>query len=398
MEFNDLEISRRDFLKISGSIAATIALSNTVTSETKIKESEKSPKIEGEIFYSVCPYCAVGCGMKIYVKDGKVIHIEGDEENPINRGSLCSKGNAAIQQIYNDFRVKYPLKRIGNGKFERISWNDALDEISEKLKEIKDKYGANAIGFYGCSHVTNEEDYLIQKIARLLGTNNIEHQARKCHASTVAALAPSFGRGAMTNHWIDIKNAKCVFIIGSNIVENHPVGFQWVVEAREKNNAKIIVADPRYTKTANKADIYLQHRPGTDIALINGICREIVENKFYDENYLMNRTNAPFLLKEENGKLKLIEIKINALIENKKIKAKSTNENDKIKITITGRDENGKDIKEEIFLNGTNFVESKNKFSFITKIENERSAGEIQILDESDNEISKIPAGVKVYG
>ncbi len=392
---NGFEITRRNFLKIGGAVTAGIAVSNTVgASETKKKDSKTSPGIEGKIFHSVCPYCAVGCGMKIYVKDNKVIHIEGDEENPISRGSLCSKGNAAIQLIYNDFRVKNPSKKSGNGEWEKISWNDAYNEISEKLKAIKTKYGPDAIGFYGCSYATNEEDYMIQKIARILGTNNIEHQARKCHASTVSALSPSFGRGAMTNHWVDIKNAKCIFIIGSNIVENHPVGFQWVMEAKEKNEAKIIVADPRYTKTANKSDIYLQNRPGTDIALINGICKEIIENKWYDETYLMNRTNTPFLLKEN----KLIEINISALVDNKGIKIRSGNGNDKVKITITGKDENGKDVKEEIYLDGKNFVSPKNKFSFVSKIENEKASGEVEIFDENDKEISKIPAGVKVYG
>ncbi len=391
----NFEITRRNFLKIGGAVTAGIAVSNTIgASETKTKDSKTSPGIEGEIFQSVCPYCAVGCGMKIYVKDNKVVHIEGDEENPINRGSLCSKGNAAIQQIYNDFRVKNPSKKSGNGEWEKISWNDAYNEISEKLKAIRTKYGPDAIGFYGCSHATNEEDYLIQKIARISGTNNIEHQARKCHASTVGALSPSFGRGAMTNHWVDIKNAKCVFIIGSNIVENHPVGFQWVTEAREKNSAKIIVADPRYTKSANMSDIYLQHRPGTDIALINGICKEIIENKWYDETYLMNRTNTPFLLKEN----KLIEIKISALVDNKGIKIRSGNGNDKVKITITGKDEGGKDVKEEISSDGKNFVSSKNKFSFVSKIENEKALGEVEIFNENDKEISKIPTGVKVYG
>ncbi|NCN64740.1 MAG: molybdopterin-dependent oxidoreductase [Candidatus Altiarchaeum hamiconexum] len=395
----NFEITRRNFLKIGGAVTTGIVISNTVGAGKilhKTKESGTSHGIEGTVFYSVCPYCAVGCGMKIYVKDNKVVHVEGDEESPISRGSLCSKGCAAIQLIYNDFRVKEPSKKTGNGEWEKISWNESYDEISEKLKEIKDKYGANAVGFYGCSHATNEEDYLIQKIVRIFGTNNREHQARKCHASTVGALAPSFGRGAMTNHWVDIKNAKSIFIIGSNIVENHPVGFQWVTEAREKNDAKIVVADPRYTKTANKSDIYIQHRPGTDIALINGMCKEIIENNYYDKNYLMNRTNAPFLLNNEG---KLIEIQINAFDDNKKIKIKSSNDNDKVnKVKITGKDENGKDVKEEISLNGKNFVFSMDKFSFISKIENEIALGEIEILDEQDKEISKIPANVKVYG
>jgi len=123
---------------------------------------------------------------------------------------------------------------------QKITWEQVFDEISSKLKEIKEKYGVDAVGVYGCSHVTNEEDYLIQKITRIFGTNNTEHQARKCHASTVGALSPPFGRGSMTNHWVDIKNAKCVFIIGSNIVENHPCGFQWVMEAKEKNDANIV--------------------------------------------------------------------------------------------------------------------------------------------------------------
>ncbi len=400
MDENNISgLTRREFLKMGGATAAGLAAVSLASDRADANVAVTNAGITYPMSYdktvhTVCPYCAVGCGMKVYVKDNKVVHIEGDEENPISRGSLCSKGSSAIQLIYNDFRVKHPSKKSGNGEWEKISWSNAYNEISEKLKEIKDKYGANSVGVYGCSHATNEEDYLIQKITRIFGTNNREHQARKCHASTVGALSPSFGRGAMTNHWVDIKNAKCVFIIGSNIVENHPSGFQWVTEAKENNKAKIIVADPRYTKTANKSDLYIQLRPGTDIALINGVCKEIIENKWYDEKYLMNRVNAPFLLKEN----KLIEIKINALVENKKIKLKSSDDSDKVKITISGKDENGNDVKEEISLDGKTFAFSKNKFSFISKIENERSLGEVEILDETDKEISKIPADVKVYG
>ncbi len=295
---NDSGITRRDFLKLGGAAAATAAVAGTAQASVKVKNAGTSKGIEGEFTYTVCPYCAVGCGMKVYVKDGEVIHVEGDPENPVNRGSLCSKGSAAIQLINNDFRAKYPMKKVGNGKWEKVTWNEAIETIAAKTAEIKAESGADSLSFMGSAALFNEEVYLFQKLARLLGTNNIEHQARECHASTVAALVNSFGFGAMTNHWTDMKNTNCAFIIGSNTVECHPVAMQHIMDARD-SGAKIVCADPRFTKTAAKADLFIQHRPGTDIALISSIIKYVIDNKKYDEKFLMERTVAPFIVDRE---------------------------------------------------------------------------------------------------
>ena len=290
-------VTRREFLKIGGAAAAGSAIAmGTAQADVKTKSAGTSPKIEGEKVLSVCQYCAVGCGLVYYVKDGKVVHVEGDPENPINNGSLCSKGTAHIQLINNDLRIKKPMKRTGNGGWQEITWGEAITTIADELAKVKENHGPDALAFMGSAAVLNEEVYSFQKLVRLLGTNNIEHQARECHASTVAALVNSFGFGAMTNHWTDMQNTKCAFIIGSNTVECHPIAMQHIMEARDKNGAKIICADPRLTKSAAKADLFMQHRPGTDIALIGAIIKYVIDNKKYDEKFLMERTVAPFIV------------------------------------------------------------------------------------------------------
>jgi len=186
-------LTRREFLKVGGATAAGLAavpiISDRAGATVEITDASTTPQERYDtVVNTVCQYCAVGCGMKVYVRDGKVVHVEGDSENPINNGSLCSKGSATIQLIYNDLRIKHPMKRIGNGQWQEISWDEAINTTADKLAEVKRKYGPDALAFMGSACILNEEVYLYQKLVRLLGTNNIEHQARECHASTVAAL------------------------------------------------------------------------------------------------------------------------------------------------------------------------------------------------------------------
>ncbi len=241
----------------------------------------------------VCPYCGVGCRLYVLSEDGYAVNIDyaDDIENISNEnGKLCPKGNAVLEYIKAKDRLKKPLKAKEEGKFVEISWDEAIREIAERLKAYA-KDDPNQLMFFGSARTFNEPNYLIQKLARMLGTNNVDHCARLCHSSTVSGLKAVFGAGAMTNTYKDIEEANVIFIIGHNYAETHPVGFRYVLKAKERG-AKVIVADPRFTRTAWFADIFLQHYPGTDIALLNGMIHVIVREKLYDEDFIMRRCNG----------------------------------------------------------------------------------------------------------
>jgi len=239
---------------------------------------------------TICTYCGTGCGLYLAVEEGKAVGIEYLSAHPASEGALCPKGNALLQILYHPDRLLYPQKKE-NGAFKRISWDEAYGIIADKLKEIISIYGSDAVAFYGSAQCTNEENYLLQKMGRLLGTNNIDHCARLCHAPSVAALAATLGSGAMTNTIHGFADSDCILIVGSNFTENHPVISRWVLDAKEKG-AKIIVVDPRYTPTAWFADSFLQLRPGTDIALINGMISVILKEKLYNYNFIEERTEG----------------------------------------------------------------------------------------------------------
>jgi len=223
----------------------------------------------------------VGCGIVASVRKGRLVTVEGDPEHPINRGALCSKGLALPQVVNNERRLRSVLYRPpGGADWEVKSWEWVLPRIARLVKKTRDEHWLDrregklvnrteAIASLGGAALNNEECYAIAKALRSLGVVFLEHQARICHSSTVAGLAETFGRGAMTNHWIDIANSDAILIIGSNMAENHPCGFRWVIEAMDRG-AKMICVDPRLTRTASVADVYVPMRSGADIAFIGG--------------------------------------------------------------------------------------------------------------------------------
>ncbi len=237
---------------------------------------------------TTCPYCGTGCIINLHVKDGKVVGASG-ADGPVNKGWTCVKGRFGIDFINHPDRLKVPLIKEGN-EFKEASWDEALDLLTTKLGQLVEHNTADSIAFFSSAKCTNEVNYLMQKLARAaFGTNNIDHCARLCHASTVAGLATSFGSGAMTNSVHEIADAKAIFIIGSNTTENHPViGIQ--VKEAVRRGAKLIVADPREIELAQMADIYMQHQPGTDVALLNGMMNVIIEKRLYDEHFVETRT------------------------------------------------------------------------------------------------------------
>jgi len=239
----------------------------------------------------VCPYCGVGC--RFYIErtpEGYRIEYADDIPGiPNENGSLCPKGNAVLDLLSKD-RLKKPLKAKEEGKFVEISWGKAIKEVAERLKAYS-KDDPNQLMFFGSAKTFNEPNYLIQKLARLLGTNNIDHCARLCHSSTVAGLKAVFGAGAMTNTYRDIETADVIVIWGHNYAETHPVGFRYVIKAKEQG-AKVIVVDPRYTRTAWFSDLFLQLYPGTDIALANGMMHVIIKHGLYDKDFVEKRTTG----------------------------------------------------------------------------------------------------------
>jgi formate dehydrogenase alpha subunit len=239
---------------------------------------------------TVCPYCGAGCAFYIVVEDGRAVGLEYMTEHPVSQGSLCPKGNAALEVLDHPDRLTHPLIK-SDGGFRIADWNEALDLIANRLSVIRDSAGPDALGFLSSAKCSNEENYLFQKLARWLGTNNVDHCARLCHAPTVVGLAHTLGSAAMTNPIPDLINADCVFVIGSNFAENYAPVARWVWRARDRGT-QVIVADPRLTPTAWLADIFLQLRPGTDVALLNGMMRVILSEGLADRDFIAQRTSG----------------------------------------------------------------------------------------------------------
>ncbi|WP_407462891.1 formate dehydrogenase subunit alpha [Methanobrevibacter sp.] len=245
---------------------------------------------------SICPYCGTGCGINFVVKDGKIIGVEPWKRHPVNEGKVCPKGNFGWQFINHPDRLTTPLIKE-NGEFREASWDEALDLVASTLKKYADT-DPNKLGFYACARSPNENIYITQKLARAgCGTQNVDHCARICHGPTVAGLATTFGSGASTNGYDSIEEADFIFCIGSNNMEAHPLFGRKIIRAI-KNGAKLVVADPRYTPTAKLAHEYMQFKTGTDVALMNGMIKIIIENDLQDDEFIAERTKGYEEMKE----------------------------------------------------------------------------------------------------
>lgn len=245
---------------------------------------------------TICPYCGTGCGLNFVVKDDKIVGVEPYKRHPVNEGKVCPKGNFGYEFINREDRLTTPLIKE-NGEFREASWDEALDLVANKLKEVSDD-DPNKVGFYACARSPNENIYITQKLARVAcGTQNVDHCARICHGPTVAGLATTFGSGAMTNGFGSIKEADYIFCIGSNNMEAHPLFGRKLIQA-QKNGAKLVVLDPRYTPTAKIADEYVQFKTGTDVALMNAMIKVIIDNDLQDDEFIKNRTKGFDELKE----------------------------------------------------------------------------------------------------
>ena len=316
-----MELSRRQFFRIcaGGMAGTTVASLGFLSSFSVHAETRQYKLLKAKETRNNCTYCSVGCGMLMYslgdtaknVKES-IYHIEGDPDHPVSRGSLCPKGAGVLDYIHSETRLQYPEYRApGSDKWQRISWDDAINRIARLMKDDRDanfiEKNAQGVtvnrwsttGMLCSSAASNETGILDGKFARGLGMVAIDCQARLCHGPTVAALAPTFGRGAMTNNWVDIKNANVVLIMGGNAAEAHPVGFKWVVEAQTKNDATVVVVDPRFNRSAAVADLYAPIRAGSDTAFLLGVIRYLLENNQVQHDYVRHYTNASLIIRDD---------------------------------------------------------------------------------------------------
>jgi formate dehydrogenase major subunit len=239
---------------------------------------------------TICPYCGVGCGITVTISDGIPQKVGGVKNHPVSRGHLCAKGLAALDILGSKDRLTHPLKRTGDS-FEKISWSDALSEIATHIKSIVARDGADALGFSGGCLCTNEENYLIQKLARRIGTNNVESCARLCHQPSVHALKRTVGFGAASTTMSSMKDSKLLLFVGSSLADSHPILTQYVMEAKNKGS-KIIDIDPRGPSFSKFADLHLKVAPGTDMALLNAMANVIINEGLEDKEFISKRTSG----------------------------------------------------------------------------------------------------------
>jgi formate dehydrogenase major subunit len=239
---------------------------------------------------TICSYCGTGCEMQVGRRGDRIVSIKPAPDAPVSHGHLCVKGRYAFEFVYAEDRVTDPMLRV-HGEWKPVSWDEATQFTAEQLRRIISSCGAGAVGVLGSARATNEENYLAQKFARVvLGTNNVDCCARVCHAPSAAAMKLMLGTGAATNSFADIEKAQTLLICGANPTENHPIVGARIKQA-SLHGAHLIVIDPRQIELTRYANVHLQLRPGTNVALLNAMACTIVEEGLCDEEFLSQRTS-----------------------------------------------------------------------------------------------------------
>lgn len=257
---------------------------------------------------SVCPYCATGCAQTVFVRDGRIASIEGDEGSPVSRGRLCPKGQATFQLVTSAQRLQRVHYRApGADEWTVIPQDEAIDLVVDRILGTRDRTWQSTddegrplnrtvgMSLLGGATLDNEESYLLRKLMTSLGLVMMDNQARICHSPSPAGLGPTWGRGAATGNLADIANADAVLIMGSNMAETHVVGFQWVLDAKTRG-ATVMHVDPRFTRTSAHADVYAQIRPGSDVAFLGGLINHVLTNDLWFREFVIAYTNASTLV------------------------------------------------------------------------------------------------------
>ncbi|MBA3475082.1 MAG: nitrate reductase [Rubrobacter sp.] len=262
------------------------------------KKSAKSAKRSGQAWVkSTCPYCGVGCGVEVGVEKGKVVQIRGDKTHPANFGKLCPKPTGLPEALASEDRLTHPLRRNESEELERISWDDALEEIAGRLEDTLEEHGPEATAFYISGQLLTEDYYAVNKLAKgFLGTNNVDSNSRLCMSSAVAGYKGAFGTDGPPTAYADIGHAGCIILWGSNAADCHPITFGRIKQRKrddqEDSTLSVIVIDPRRTPTAEMADLHLPVKPGTDLALANAILRVLLDEGLVDRRFIEHHTNG----------------------------------------------------------------------------------------------------------
>lgn len=284
-----MKLTRREFLQLSGGTIGALMMSHKgadllFAGETYYFDKKITPdKWER----AICRYCGTGCGTECGVKDGRVVAIRGNKDYPVNKGVLCLKGLSLMYAVYTKERAtKSYVKQ--NGSFKEIPQNAAFDLAAKKIKETVAEHGPNSVALYVGAQIFTEEMFVGNKLFKgLIGTNNVESNARLCMASAVTGFLTTFGKDEPAGGYSDIEKTDCVFLIGSNAAEQHPIIFARILKRKAENpNFKIIVADPRFTPTAAHADLWIPFFPGQDMALLNSMAYVLVNENLIDKKFI----------------------------------------------------------------------------------------------------------------
>jgi formate dehydrogenase alpha subunit len=266
-----------------------------------MKLDSRHGRIPEQSVATTCGYCGVGCGLQLNLRDGQLINVLPQEENPVNAGQLCVKGHFGYDAVLSPARLRQPMLQVLQGEEgaqRPASWDEALSFVAEGLTTIRERHGADAVGFIGSPKCTNEDNYLLQKIARaVIGTNNIDQVGRFNYAPNIEPLLAAFGAVGATNSIQDMENASALLVIGANVTETHTVlGLR--VKRAVRKGAKLILVDPREVPLTDFAEIWLRPNPGTDSVLVNGLLRVIVDEGLVDEQYVSQNCEGLAELRE----------------------------------------------------------------------------------------------------
>lgn len=254
---------------------------------------------------TTCPYCGVGCGLDLHIQDDYIYRVTSDFNNVVNHGNLCVKGRFGYDYIYSDRRVTTPLIRkspqkpghrtqaFDQSEWNEVTWDDALDYVSDRLVEIYNRDGSEALSVYCCAKASNEDNYLLQKLFRaVFRTNNVDHCTRLCHAGSVVALQMAIGSAAMSNTASEVVKTDCFIVTGSNAPENHPIIALQMKAAVQKHGSKLIVIDPRRLELCDHATLWLPLKPGTNVPVFMAMAHVIINEKLCNTDFVANRTTG----------------------------------------------------------------------------------------------------------